>query len=171
MSDPEPRWIVKPDMGRPVGRISPVGIEHIYRDPDIDLPVDLLVNGNHPNTRGRHWSISWRVGKPSADAEEESPEYVQRVLHVVREVGFDYYTNWGPKTRFFDPTSFAAIPIATMNLGQRKALEEIASTTEVYEPNGLWNCQDWVAEVLRKAAEKGLVNAQQVDKVLAAARK
>jgi hypothetical protein len=58
-----------------------------------------------------------------------------------------------------------------MNLGQRKALEEIASTTEVYEPNGLWNCQDWVAEVLRKAAEKGLVNAQQVDKVLAAARK
>jgi hypothetical protein len=170
MSSEEPQWIVKPDMGRPPGRISPVGIEHIYRDPDIDLPVDLLVAKAHPDPRGRHWSISWRVGKSTPSPGDESVEHVQRVLHVVQELGFKYYTNWGPKTRFFDPTSFTAIPIATMSLGKRKALEEISLDTEVYEPNGVWNCQDWVIEVLRKAVAKDLLNAQEVDKALAAAR-
>jgi len=170
MSFTEPQWIIKPDMGRPPGRISPVGIEHIYRDPDIDLPVDLLVNCEHPDPRGRHWSISWRVGSYEGLGSLESSQEVQRVLHIVREVGFDYYTNWGPKTRFFDPTSLKAFPIATMNLKERKVLEDIASTTEVFEPNGIWNCQDWVIEVLRKAVEKGLVSSQQVDTALAHVR-
>lgn len=158
-------------MGRPPGRMSPVGVEHIYRDPDVDLPVDLLVHNDHPDARGRHWSISWLVGNSKGAAGAESYQDVQRVLHVVREVGIDYYTNWGPKTRFFNPPSFTAIPIATMSLEQRKALEEIASSTEVYQPNGVWNCQDWVMEVLRKAVERGLLDAQQVEKVLTTALK
>jgi len=57
-----------------------------------------------------------------------------------------------------------------MSLGERKALEAIALITEVYEPNGAWNCQDWVIEVLRKAVEKDLLNAQEMDEVLTAAR-
>jgi len=72
----------------------------------------------------------------------------------VREVGFDYYTNWALKQGFFDPTSLKAFPIATMNLKERKVLEDIASTTEVFEPNGIWNCQDWVIEVLRKPSRR-----------------
>jgi hypothetical protein len=166
MAAPEPQWIVKPDMGKPPGRESPVGVEHIYRDPDIDLPVDLLVDPNHPDARGRHWSISWQVGKSTGSDDIN----VQRVLHIVREVGFDYYTNWGPRTRCFNPTTFVTVPIATMSLGQRKALEMIALSTEVYEPNGAWNCQDWVIEVLRKAVEARLLEAQQVNKALAVAQ-
>jgi len=57
-----------------------------------------------------------------------------------------------------------------MSLGQRKALEKIALSTEVYEPNGAWNCQDWVIEVLRKAVEAGLLEAQQVNKALVVAQ-
>jgi hypothetical protein len=167
----EPQWVVKPNMGRPSGRFSPVGVEHIYRDPDIDLPVDLLVDPNHPDSRGRHWAISWRVRKPTGSADVESSQDVQRVLHIVREVGINHYTNWGPKTRFFDPTAFVTLPIATMSLSQRKALEEIASSTEVYEPNGVWNCQDWIIGVLQKAVTAGLLDAQQVDNALNAARK
>jgi hypothetical protein len=172
MSASETQWIVKPNMGRPPGRISPVAIDHIYRDPDIDLLVYLLVNSDHPDARGRHWSISWQVGELDESSGTDSPRIhrVERVLHIVREVGLEYYTNWGPITRFFETTHFNAIPIATISLLNRKALEEIASSTEVYEPNGAWNCQDWVVEVLRKAIEKGIFTTKEVDMVLAAAR-
>jgi len=172
MSPLEAEWIVKTNMGRPPGRISPVGVEHIYRDPDMDLPICLLVNNDHPDPRSRHWSISWLVGelKESSGNDTTRVHLVQRVLHIVREVGFDYYTNWGPKTRFFESTDFDVIPIATISLTQRKALEEIASSTKVYEPNAVWNCQDWVVEVLQRAVGKGLFTMEEVETTLAAAR-
>lgn len=161
-------------MGRPPGRISPVGVEHIYRDPDIDLLVCLLVNNDHSDPRGRHWSVSWQVGElnESTGTDSDSPQThrVQRVLHIVREVGLDYYTNWGPKTRFFETTHFNAIPIASISLSKRKALEEIASSAEVYEPNGEWNCQDWVIEVLRKAVKDGIFTMEEVEVALVTAR-
>lgn len=142
MSTSETQWIVKPNMGRPPGRISPVGIDHIYRDPDIDLPVYLLVNSDHSDPRGRHWSISWKVGELNESSSTGPPRIhrVERVLHIVQEVGLDYNTNWGPITRFFETTHFNAIPIANISLSKRQDLEKIASSTEVYEPNGAWNC-------------------------------
>lgn len=153
-----------PNMGKPIGRLGPVGVEHIYRDPDIDLPVELLVNKDVPQSRSRHWSISWTLGGLSPS------QQVQRVLHIVREVGFSHYTNWGPKTRFFEPTAMTAIPIAILSRAQRQTLERIASSTEVLVPNGEWNCQDWIIEVLRQAVRQDLITALQRDTALAIAQ-
>lgn len=158
------QWDVMANNGRPSGRLSPVGVEHIFKDPDIDLPVELLVNTSHPHPRGRHWSISWTVGQSS------SGDMVQRVLHVVQEVGYNHYTNWGPKTRVFEPVEFKSIPIASLSKVQRLALETISEATPVFVPNGEWNCQDWVVEVFRQAVGEGLFTTEQIDRVLAVAR-
>jgi hypothetical protein len=157
------QWVLMQNNGRPSGRLSPVGVEHIFRDPDIDLPVELLVNTDHPDPRARHWSISWTVGQSSGG------HRVQRVLHIVQEVGLNHYTNWGPKTRMFEAVVSNPILIASMSKAQRLALEKISESTGVFFPNGQWNCQDWVAEVLRQAVEQGLLTTEQRDRVLAAA--
>lgn len=136
-----------------------MGIDHLFRDPDLSLPVELLINRAYPQLRGQHWAISWTVGDISG-----SPTHkVQRILHIVTELGFKHYTNWGPLTRSFDPLELAAVPIATLTLVQRRALEDIAAETRVCVPNGEWNCQDWIIEVLGRAVEEDLVSAMEMD--------
>ncbi|KAJ6514344.1 hypothetical protein C8R47DRAFT_1033148 [Mycena vitilis] len=162
------------NMGRPRdGRRGPVGIEFSFPDPDTTLPVELLINRAYPEQRGQHWAISWTVG-------DIPPHHkVHRVLHIVREIGCDHYTNWGPITRSFDPRDYEAVPVAELTLTQRVVLEQIAAKTEVCVPNGEWNCQDWVREVLAKAVavkpdpkdglENGLLSAAAYDAALSAA--
>lgn len=41
---------------------------------------------------------------------------------------------------------------------ERGSLEEIARGVDVMEPDGEWNCQDWVNEVLRRGVEKGALD-------------
>jgi hypothetical protein len=53
---------------------------------------------------------------------------------------------------------------------QRVALEEIAARTEVRVPNGEWNCQDWVIEVLVSAVDDDLISPGDRDAALSAAR-
>lgn len=147
-----------------LGRLGPVGIEHLYRDPDLELPVELLINRSCPELRGQHWAISWTVG-------DLPPTHkVQRILHIVAEVGCKQYTNWGPVTRSFNPLELAAVPIAQLTLAQRRALESIAAQTQVCVPNGVWNCQDWVIEVLGRAVGEALLSAGERDTALRAAQ-
>lgn len=144
--------------------MGPVGIEHLYRDPDLPLPVELLINRAYPEQRGQHWAISWTVGNLP-------PRHkVQRILHIVTEIGCKHFTNWGPLTRTFDPLELAVVPIAELTRAQRVALEEIAARTEVCVPNGEWNCQDWVIEVLASAVEDDLISPGDRDAALSAAR-
>ncbi|KAJ7136868.1 hypothetical protein C8R44DRAFT_608325 [Mycena epipterygia] len=152
------------NMGRPDGRIGPVGIEHLYRDPDSPLTVELLINRSYPELRGQHWALSWTVGYLSPTHK------VQRVLHIVREIGCDHYTNWGPLTRSFDPLDLVSVPVAQLTLEQRRALERIAAETRVCVPNGEWNCQDWVMEVLARAVETDLLSAGERDAALSVAQ-
>ncbi|KAJ7683765.1 hypothetical protein B0H17DRAFT_1204899 [Mycena rosella] len=140
-----------------MGRIGPVGIEHLYRDLDTPLAVELLINRDYPELRGQHWAISWTVGGRSPSHQ------VQRILHIVTEIGCAHYTNWGPATRSFDPRALAAVPIAQLALAQRRVLEAIAARTEVCMPNGEWNCQDWV---LAGAVEAGVLSAEERDAAL-----
>ncbi|KAJ7448515.1 hypothetical protein FB451DRAFT_1411260 [Mycena latifolia] len=129
------------NMGRPSdGRIGPVGIEHLYPDPDAPLAVELLINRGYPDLRGQHWAIS--------------------------EIGCDHYTNWGPLTRSFEPRDYGAVPIALLTLEQRRTLDSIAARTEVCIPNGDWNCQDWVIEVLGGAVEAGVLSTAERDAAL-----
>ncbi|KAJ6586520.1 hypothetical protein DFH09DRAFT_1308537 [Mycena vulgaris] len=153
------------NMGRPLdGRLGPVGIEHLHKDPDLPLAVELLINRTYPDLRGQHWTISWTVGNLP-------PRHkVQRVLHIVREIGCDHYTNWGPLTRSFNPLEYASVPIAELTLAQRRTLEGIAARTEVCVPNGEWNCQDWVIEVLECAVQADLLSAEERNAALRAAQ-
>jgi len=126
--------------------------------------VELFVNRAYPEQRGQHWAISWTVG-------DLPPRHkVQRILHIVTEIGCNHYTNWGPVTRTYDPLELAAIPIAQLTPAQRVALEGIAVRTEVCVPNGEWNCQDWVIEVLARAVEDDLLSAAEKDAALNVAR-
>ncbi|KAF7334652.1 hypothetical protein MVEN_02295700 [Mycena venus] len=152
------------NMGRPDGRHPPIDLSHLYRDPESPLVVELLINRAHPDQRGQHWALSWTVG-------DLPPRHkVQRILHIVREVGYYHYTNWGPLTRTFDPLELEAISIAQLTRAQRGALEAIAGRTEVCVPNGEWNCQNWVMEVLECAVADGLVSAAERDAALDAAK-
>ncbi|KAJ7598513.1 hypothetical protein C8J56DRAFT_770969, partial [Mycena floridula] len=40
------------------------------------------------------------------------------------------------------------ILVGYLKLRQRQALEGIANSTKVVVPDGRWNCQDWIKEVL-----------------------
>ncbi|KAJ6618171.1 hypothetical protein B0H10DRAFT_1795970, partial [Mycena sp. CBHHK59/15] len=144
--------------------LGPVDVKHLFRDPDSPLIMELLINRQHKDLRGQHWALSWTVG-------DLPPKHkVQRILHVVTEVGYKHYTNWGPVTRTFDPMDMDNVPVATLTLTQRQALEAIAAQTPVYVPNGEWNCQDWIIEVLRQAVEECLVSAAERDAALAVAQ-
>jgi hypothetical protein len=162
MSQTDP-WVIMPNKGRPSGRLSPVGIDHIYKDPNTMLPVELLIINDHVDPRSRHWSISWTVGQSPAG------DYVQRVLHIVREVGYNHYTNWGPCTRVMRADDATVVCITEMGKADRLALEDIARETNVFIPNGLWNCQDWVMEVLKKAVEQKLITTAQLNTAVATA--
>lgn len=49
---------------------------------------------------------------------------------------------------------------------ERGLLEEIARGVEVMEPDGEWNCQDWVREVLRRGVERGVLEEGSCEKAL-----
>lgn len=50
-----------------------------------------------------------------------------------------------------------AAPLGTLTLAQRRALERLAAAERVREPDGRWNCQDWVRSVLGRAVRAGLL--------------
>lgn len=49
---------------------------------------------------------------------------------------------------------------------ERGLLEEMAREVDVMEPDGEWNCQDWVREVLRRAVGKGVLEGVVCERVL-----
>ncbi|KAI9062166.1 hypothetical protein FKP32DRAFT_1677500 [Trametes sanguinea] len=57
-----------------------------------------------------------------------------------------------------------------MTLAMRQQIEELAWTVPVMRPNGQWNCQDWLTELLARMQEKGLITPAQLDEALEAAR-
>ncbi|KAJ7122044.1 hypothetical protein C8R43DRAFT_51727 [Mycena crocata] len=95
---------------------------------------------------------------------------VQRILHIVTEIGCKHYTNWGPLTRTFNPRDFDAVPIAQLTRAQRSALEDIARTSDARVPNGEWNCQNWVMEVLSRGVAAGLLSAAERDAAITVAQ-
>ena len=97
---------------------------------------------------------------------------VHRLVEIVREIESDHLTNWGPYTKFSLPNETLDCvlhPIGTLNLFQRRRLEEIGAQEPVRVPDGTWNCQDWVISVLRKAEQAGLFGREQWQSAVCAA--
>lgn len=140
--------------------------------------------GEAPIARdGVHWMIRWRLqdlagcahfrmlhvltervvlpplpspSSPSPSSAPPSSSTSASSLPTYKEI----YTNWGPMTKSQDALTLAhtlAAPLGTLTLAQRRALERLAAAERVREPDGRWNCQDWVRSVLRRAVRAGLL--------------
>ncbi|KAJ7921067.1 hypothetical protein B0H13DRAFT_2418699 [Mycena leptocephala] len=157
------QYVEMPNMGRPHHRCSPVGIEHLYKDPDAPLDVNMLIDRHPPDLRSQHWAISWTIARGESN--------IHRVSHIVTELGCPHYTNWGPLTQNFDPRKWDTVRIGRLSLADRKSLEKIVLNTVVYFPNGEWNCQDWVIAVLVQAVEHNLFTAEESEGAIKTAQR
>lgn len=140
----------------------PVDIDHLFRDPDVVLPVMLIATQYSPfSPRESHWKLAWKVGKSSTGPP------VQREMYIVRNMTIHDYTNWGPITRTAEDCS-KAVEITKMTLAERKRLEKIAAVIPFQGPNGKTHCQDWIIAVLEAAEQQGLVARSEWTKAIAA---
>lgn len=157
-----------PNMGRD-GLLKPPSIDHIYRYLPKDLPVEIKVLKGSDQTpilpKDRHWAITWRVGETKSDPKIP----VRRTLHIVRERGregpLEYLTNWGPLTKTDDlQTQNEAdfYKVAVLSYNQRQGLEAIATSQPVLVPNGWWNCQHWIRDVLMRSVHAGICSEDDV---------
>jgi hypothetical protein len=140
---------------------KPPSIDHLFRDPDETVPVLLTIIPAHTgNPRDNHWMLIWRVFN--------GEHLIIRRLHIVHEIGYNHLTNWGPLTVTAGDTTRNApqLLLGELMLSQRRVLEGIAQETPVMVPNGEWNCQNWVVDVLKEAVKQNLLDNRLVDKVL-----
>ncbi|TFK32798.1 hypothetical protein BDQ12DRAFT_692001 [Crucibulum laeve] len=145
-----------PNFGQTKKMHRPVDIDHLYPDPDADLPILLIATkatvlpGGKVTPKDSHWKLAWRVGKTHTGVQ------IQRELHVIRDVGLNHLTNWGPLTKSCEEYTKAVEVTPRMSLVNRRRLEKIAAETPVRKPDGLWNCQNWIRTVFEAAEKQGL---------------
>ncbi|CDO71169.1 hypothetical protein BN946_scf184845.g39 [Trametes cinnabarina] len=149
----------------------PIDLHWRFGDPDASLPVYILVSSPVDQTRfdphGLHWSLSWEV-KPN----------VWRHVNIVTHRHPDQpppnprYVYWGALTKCSGPGTLVKrrILVADMTFAMRKQIEEVAFTVPVMQPNGQWNCQDWLLDLLDRLRQNGLISDQNLKEVVSAAR-
>ena len=150
-----------PNNGIESTMIEPPSIDHLYPDPDVTVPVLLSIfPACSGDPRDNHWMLRWKVS--------DGKELIIRHLQIVRETGYNHLTNWGPLTVTADDSTKSSpyLSLGELTLSQRRVLEGIARETPVMMPNGEWNCQNWVIDVLKEAVKQNLLDNEIVDKVL-----
>ncbi|TFK54002.1 hypothetical protein OE88DRAFT_1654454 [Heliocybe sulcata] len=161
------------------GRMAPDGVTPLQlrmnmdwtiKDTHGDLPVYVLVEpppDSRAKPRDLHWMLAWRV---------QEEDNFWRVIQVVRErpVGSDfmnnYLTNSGPATHALLTSTTRQgrlIYVGTLSRDQRRELEGIAEEHPVREPDGTWNCQNFLVEVLELAIARGIVDKETARKAIA----
>ncbi|KAI0360324.1 hypothetical protein OH77DRAFT_1418213 [Trametes cingulata] len=138
-----------------------------YRDRDEDAEVFLAVYKPSLPTltpRDLHWSLAWQIKGTAA----------WRQIHVLQEKMIDgpppqpRYVYWGALTKSAGPTDSVATKhsLGIFSLADRQKIEDLAWKTPVMIPDGTWNCQDWLLDLLRRVTAAGLVSQEKVDSVL-----
>lgn len=160
-----------PNNGIESTMIEPPSIDHLYPDLDVTLPVMLIVNracSGEPTDN--HWMLTWTLS--DGDGDDDDDVRVIRRLQIVKEIGYNHLTNWGPLTNTADniTKSSPQFSLGELTLSQRKVLEGIAREAPVMMPNGEWNCQNWTTDVIKEAVKQNLLDNGIVDEVLIAAR-
>ncbi|KAH7925096.1 hypothetical protein BV22DRAFT_461163 [Leucogyrophana mollusca] len=166
-------------MGKPPCVLKPIGVEHIpaFRDGEARGPLlvqILIYDGGEKSTvapRDRHWAIAWMVGEMTTASwfVDGYPIAAHRILELKNELAPDgsgplpYLTNWGPRTTSIGVEDQASIhvDVVVLSYSQRQVMEEIARNEPVRPPNGNWNCQNWVASILRRCEEAGILTGDQ----------
>ncbi|KXN89402.1 hypothetical protein AN958_05775 [Leucoagaricus sp. SymC.cos] len=140
----------------------PVDIDHLFRDPDVILPVMLTTTQYSPlSPRDSHWKLAWKVGKSGTGIP------VQREIYIVRNMTIQDYMNWGPITKTAEDCT-KAVEITKMTLANRRRLERIAADIPFQGPNGKTHCQDWIVAVLEAAEQQGLLTRSDWTRAVAA---
>jgi hypothetical protein len=152
----EPHNGIQPGMKPPQG--LPAGS---FPDPDGGQVVHIVVSGYpapaRPLPRERTWALCWSPANG-----------VVRILGTVRAAPEkESYVYWGPVTQAYDfSRECRLIPVANLGRGKRAALERVANSVGVMRPNGWWNGQNWVVEVLKRAVEHDLISPEERDKAI-----
>jgi hypothetical protein len=153
----EPHNGVQPGMKPPSS--LPTGS---FPEPEGSRVVHIVVSGypapTRPLPRERSWALCW---SPSNG--------VVRILGTVRATPDreGSYVYLGPITQTYDfSRDCRLVPVASMGRGKRAALERIASSVGVMRPNGWWNGQNWVVEVLKMAVEQDLISPDERDNAI-----
>ncbi|TFK53998.1 hypothetical protein OE88DRAFT_1140594 [Heliocybe sulcata] len=165
------------------GRMAPDGITPLRFRQDMawvcpdnhgDLPPYILIRRSSDPThtpRDLHWMIVWAIKRD---------EDVWRVIHVVQEravgaeIANDYLSNPHPRTHFLQPdtvTQGRLVGLATLTRPQRQLVEQIVCEHPVRAPDGRWNCQDFIEEVLERAIAADIIDRHSVQSALADARR
>ncbi|OSD02660.1 hypothetical protein PYCCODRAFT_1435312 [Trametes coccinea BRFM310] len=163
---------VLPEQGRAgVVGFPPIDLHWRFGDPDISLPVYILVSPPVDSTKfdphGLHWSLSWEVKK-------DVWRHVNIITHMQpnQPPPNPRYVYFGALTKSIasDTPMERRILIGKMTLAMRREIEALAWTVPVMWPNGQWNCQDWLLDLLARMREKGLITLSQLDDAVKAAR-
>jgi hypothetical protein len=91
-----------------------------------------------------------------------------RILGTVRAApDKESHVYWGPITQQCEfPRECRLVPVASLGRGKRAAFERIANGVGVMRPNGWWNGQNWVVEVLKRAVEQDLISPEERDNAI-----
>ncbi|TFK66422.1 hypothetical protein BDN72DRAFT_880289 [Pluteus cervinus] len=141
------------------GDIRPQDCFGHYRDTDHDKDLYFLIEyytDDTPSPRDRHWSLRWQVWNPSNGAR------ALRCLEVVSSISKDFLVNWGPYSSTLHVAETGARRLwlklpSKYSLGERRKWEQIAWNVGAIQPNGDWNCQNWLAAVFAVAVTWGLL--------------
>ncbi|EJT97524.1 hypothetical protein DACRYDRAFT_119218 [Dacryopinax primogenitus] len=148
---------ILPNNGLPEDRLPPPNNDHLAPELDVIMPVYLFIGkGEQQEPTYRHWSLvwvlPWRLQRPP------SGYAAVRTLELTQEFPALHLTNWGPltRTRYVQSLQMGLIPLGKLSFAERQLLEQIAKNTPVYRPNGIYNCQHWVIDVISKGIHDGL---------------
>ncbi len=156
-----------------LNRLPPPSVDHVYQDTKVDREVFILVYAPTEMGYGHrdlHWSLAWNVSGGAL-----------RHIHVITEPdGEDNHgipthrlVYWGPITktppRPGSATTLAQrVPLGTMDYEKRQAIERISWETPVHVPDGQWNCQSWIADLLNRLAQAKIISSGTWAEVVAA---
>ncbi|RPD52408.1 hypothetical protein L226DRAFT_496274 [Lentinus tigrinus ALCF2SS1-7] len=162
-----------PEQGRKGIRILPPGSnDHLAPDTDVYRKIVILVYpplalrpGVTPTARDLHWSLSWRVkdGWRHIHINAENTSYDPQLPRR--------YVYWGPITKSSGYATSGAkeVPLGYMSLAMRRRIEQLAWSVQVARPNGQWNCQNWIVDLLCKMHQDGIITQSKWSQVVAEA--
>ncbi|KAI0336633.1 hypothetical protein GY45DRAFT_1315217 [Cubamyces sp. BRFM 1775] len=163
--------VALPEQGRSgtVGE-PPINLDWTAKDPDVDLPVYIIVsaprdNGPH-DPRGLHWRLVWQVARDR-----------WRNVHIVehrddrQRAPNPRYVYWGALTQSSDPSASKStkVLVGMMSLAMRQSIERLALEVPVMWPDGTWNCQNWILDLLTRMYRSGIISQRRWEEVVGAA--
>ena len=150
---------------------GPIDNSHLASDPDKVLnvylnvyPLRIYPNKPAPMAREGHWAISWDVAERTLGG---GGTHLRRI-ELLQKHPDTRLSYWGARTSDNNgkTTSDAGQPLlGKMTLKQRQDLKELSFKVNVYEPDGTWNCQDWIKDPIVAATAKGTMKHGTLQKI------